>query len=85
MPFLTITFPVFDPATGLPRNSLYDAPIENGTVAVIESYSDFRDVGGLKIPHKISVTFSGRKFQDLTITSLKFNVGLKQEDLGKRP
>jgi zinc protease len=76
---------IFDPATGLPKNSLYDAPTENGPVAVIESYSDFRDVGGLKVPHKTVITISGKRFQDLTITSLKFNVGLKQEDLEKRP
>ena len=76
---------VFDPTTGLPKNALYDAPTENGALAVIETFSDFRDVGGLKIPHKTAITIGGKKFQDLTITSLKLNVGLKQEDLEKRP
>ena len=76
---------VFDPATGLLKNMLYDATTSNGTVAVLETYSDFRDVSGLKLPFKIAITLSGKKFQDLTIKNIQLNTGLKIQDLDKRP
>jgi hypothetical protein len=52
---------------------------------VIETYSDYRDLNGLKIPYKIAITLSGRKYQDLTMKSMQINVGLKTADLEKRP
>jgi zinc protease len=76
---------VFDNATGLPKNELYDAPVANGTVSVIETYADYREVNGLKIPFKVSIDLAGRKFQDLTIKSMQINAGLKVADLEKRP
>jgi len=76
---------VFDSSTGLPKNMLYDAATANGTVPVLETYSDFRDVSGLKFPFKIAIALSGKKFQDLTIKSLQINTGLKIQDLQKRP
>jgi zinc protease len=76
---------VFDRATGLLKNMLYDATTENGTVAVLETYSNFRDVNGLKLPSKVAITLSGKKFQDLTIQNIQLNTGLKLQDLEKRP
>lgn len=76
---------VFDSATGLIKEILYDAPTANGTVPVLETYSDYRDVSGLKIPHKVAITLSGKKYQDLTIKSTQINAGLKIQDLEKRP
>jgi predicted Zn-dependent peptidase len=76
---------VFDSATGLLKNVLYDAATANGTVPVLETYSDYRDVSGLKLPHKVAVSLAGRKFQDLTITSMQINTGLRILDLDKRP
>lgn len=76
---------VFDKDTGLPKNALYDAATANGMLPVIETYSDYRDLGGLKIPYSIAITLSGQKFQDLTIKSMQINVGLKIADLEKRP
>lgn len=76
---------VFDNATGLPKNELYDAPVANGTVSVIETYADYREVSGLKIPFQTSVELAGKKFQKLTIKSIHINTGLKVADLEKRP
>ncbi len=76
---------VFDPATGLIKNVLYDATTVNGLVSVLESYSEFRDVAGLKLPSRISITLSGKKFQELTVKSIQMNTGLKLQDLEKRP
>jgi hypothetical protein len=76
---------VFDPATGLPKNLLYDAGTANGPVAVLETYSDYRDVSGLKVPYKIAIAVSGKKYEDVTVKSVKVNSGLKIQDLEKRP
>jgi hypothetical protein len=76
---------VFDSSTGLLKNVLYDATTVNGAVAVLEAYSEYRDVGGLKLPSKVAVTISGKKFQELTIKSMQMNTGLKLLDLEKRP
>jgi hypothetical protein len=76
---------VFDQDTGLPKNALYEAATASGMLPVIETYSDYRDLNGLKIPYKVAFTLSGRKYQDLTMKSMQINVGLKTADLEKRP
>jgi zinc protease len=76
---------VIDPATGLLESMLYEAPTANGAAPVIERYSDYRDVGGVKFAFKVAVTLGGRKFQELTVKSLQLNTGLRVQDLEKRP
>jgi zinc protease len=76
---------VLDPATGLIQNVIYDAPTANGPAPVIDAYSDYRDVDGLKLPFKDSITLSGKKYQELTVNKIQLNTGLKVEDLEKRP
>jgi hypothetical protein len=76
---------VFDPDTGLPKNALYEAITAAGMLPVIETYSDYRDLNGLKIPYKVAITLSGKKYQDLTMKSMQINTGLKVADLEKRP
>jgi zinc protease len=76
---------VFDPATGLPKNLLYDATTASGTFPVLETYSDYRDVSGLKVAYKVAIALAGKKYQEVTIKSMKINSGLKIQDLEKRP
>jgi zinc protease len=76
---------VFDPATGLLKNVLYDAITPTGPASVIDEFSDYRDVAGLKLPFKDGITLSGKKFQDLTIRNIQLNTGLKLQDLERRP
>jgi predicted Zn-dependent peptidase len=76
---------VFDPGTGLLQSILYDASTADGQVSVIDTYSDYRDVGGIKLPFKGAITLAGRKFQDATIRNIQLNTGLKIQDLEKRP
>lgn len=76
---------VFDEDTGLPKSALYEAATASGMLPVIETYSDYRDLDGLKIPYQVAITLSGRKYQDLTMKSMQINVGLKTADLEKRP
>lgn len=75
-----------DAGTGLFRSVRYDLPQAAGApVRVTEEFDDFRDVGGLKIPHKIAITRGGQKFADVTVTEFKVNAGLLTQELAKRP
>jgi predicted Zn-dependent peptidase len=75
-----------DVRTGLPRRLRYDLPQATGApVRVTEEFDDFRDVGGVKIPHKITIAHGGRKFADVTVTDCKVNAGLQIRELEKRP
>jgi hypothetical protein len=53
--------------------------------AMLETYSDFRDVNGIKIPFKVSAEIGGRKYAEGIIRDVKLNTGLKAEELRKRP
>src|SRR5579883_588811 len=71
----------FDPATGLPVRESYT----QGPAAVVETFSDWRDAGGVKMPYKIGIEQNGRKMGDVTVFEYRFNTGLKAEDLSKKP
>ena len=76
----------FDSVTGLPQSITYKAtPAAGPPIDVRTSYSDFRDVNGVKTPYRTTVEQGGRKFGDATVTEYKSNTGLKLEDLQKRP
>jgi zinc protease len=77
---------ILDPETGLPAKILHESPGTNGLpVAVEEDLKDFRDVGGLKVPYQVDMLQNGVKFAEATVTDLKFNQGLKTEELQRRP
>jgi hypothetical protein len=82
----TIVRMVLDPTTGMPDRILYEAPGVNGLpVAVEEVLGNFREVGGVKVPHQIEIRQNGQKYADAMVTDLKFNQGLKLEELQRRP
>jgi zinc protease len=73
----------FDPATGLPAKLSYR---EGGTGAeVTEALSDWRDAGGLKLPHRIVLEQAGNKVAEANVTEYRFNTGLTPEELSKTP
>jgi hypothetical protein len=77
---------MLDPATGLPVRILHEIAGANGVpVAIEEGLEEFREVGGLKLPHRIDILQNGQKFAEATVTDLKFNQGLKVEELQRRP
>ena len=76
---------VTDPETGLPRSARYDTATATGEVAVTETYSDYREVGGLKLPFHISITAGGRNYAEVTVKSFQANTGLQVKDLEKQP
>jgi hypothetical protein len=76
---------VTDPETGLPKSALYNTATATGEVAVTETYADYRDVAGLKLPFHISITAGGRNYAEVTVKSFQANTGLQVKELEKQP
>ena len=76
----------FDPATGLPTKETYAAPgLAAGSGTIVETLSDWRETGGVKMPFKNLIEQNGKAAAEATVVDYKFNTGLKAEEMGKRP
>ncbi|MGH9558930.1 MAG: M16 family metallopeptidase [Bryobacteraceae bacterium] len=75
----------FDPATGLPAREEYVEPGPNGPAQIVETFSDWREVSGVKVPFKSSIEQNGNKLIESSIENYKFNTGLKAEELSQKP
>jgi hypothetical protein len=71
-----------DEKTSLPAKVTYSPA---GSGEVVESYSDWRDVNGYKLPFAITIQRDGQPFAVLQVKGYRFNAGLKTEDLAKKP
>jgi len=72
-----------DPTTGLPLSETYREV--GGPEPVTESYSDWQETAGVKLPHKIAISQSGQHFGDVGVTSVAINTGLTTEQISKKP
>jgi zinc protease len=80
-----LTQVVIDPQSGLPAKVLYEAQSDRRLpIYVEEEYSDFRDIGGVKLPHAVKVMRNGLKYSE-GVLEYKVNEGLKVEVLQRRP
>lgn len=70
-----------DDKTGMPTKISY----EGGQGLVDQVYSDWRDVGGLRLPFAWTVMQGGKKFATVTVAEYKVNSGLTKEEIGKKP
>jgi zinc protease len=76
----------FDPRTHLLKRVSYDAQQTGGVpVYTEEVYDDFRDVGGIKIPFKVTINQGGRRYSDVVVKDYKINTGLNPLELARRP
>jgi zinc protease len=73
-----------DPATGLPLMENYSEAGSNGQ-DVMETYGDWQETNGVKLPHKITITQNGKHFADVKVTSVTIDQGLTPEQLSKKP
>jgi hypothetical protein len=72
----------FDPASGLPVSRTFDIAMGR----VVEGFEDWQQTtGGVRVPRKVTISVGGRHYGDLTITSLSFNLGLRADQLARRP
>jgi zinc protease len=75
-----------DPATALPATQTYRETGQTGAPSeVVETFSDWRETGGIKLPFKIVLQQDGKKAGEATVAEYLFNTGLKAEDLSKKP
>lgn len=73
-----------NPQTGLPLSENYSEAGSTGE-DVMETYGDWEETDGIKLPRKISITQNGKHFADVKVTSVEINQGLTPEQLSKRP
>jgi len=65
-----------DPKTGLLARKVYTAAVMGAPGEIEEIHSDFREVGGVKLAHKVVMNREGKKFAEMTITEVKLNPGV---------
>lgn len=81
-----VTSVEFDRLTHLPKRVSYDTlQAGGGPVYSEDVYEDFRDVGGIKVPFKITINQGGRRFSDVVVKDYKINTGLVPLELARRP
>ena len=74
-----------NPDTGLPASIYYQSkPAQGPPLKVEDTYSEFREVDGIKFPVQLTILNGGRKFADVTVTEIRLNTGLKEQDLARR-
>jgi hypothetical protein len=71
-----------DDATGLPIRLFYK---EGAMGSVKETFSDWREVDGIKLPFKVLMEQNEQKVGEVAISEIKLNTGIKPEELSKKP
>ena len=75
-----------DEKTGLPLKVMYQGAAMGGPPQPVEEvYSDWREVGGVRVPYKWTIVQGGKKFGDVTVQEYKINSGLTDQELSKKP
>jgi zinc protease len=75
-----------DQKTGLPSKVLYQGAAMGGPPQQVEeSYADWREVGGVRLPFQWTIVQDGKKFGDVKVAEYKINSGLTDEELSKKP
>ncbi len=76
----------FDERTGLPIRQIYKETAMGGPPSEVkETYSDWREVDGIKLPFKVLIEQNGKKSGEAAVSEIKLNTGIKAEELSKRP
>lgn len=70
-----------DEKTGLPLKAIY----QSGQGPVEQTYSDWRDVDGIRLPFGWTIMQGGKKFASVTVTDYRVNSGLTKEEISKKP
>jgi zinc protease len=76
----------FDAGTGLPGVLIYKETGVGGPPSEIrETFSDWRDVDGIKLPFKALIEQNGKKTGEASVSEIKLNTGIKPEELSMKP
>jgi zinc protease len=75
-----------DPKTGMPLKLSYQSVQAGGPAGKVdEVYAEWKDVGGIKLPHKITMQQGERVAAEVNIQQWTLNSGLTADDVSKRP
>ena len=75
-----------DTKTGLPLTMIYQSDQSAGPLTELEdTFSDWRDVAGIKMPFKTTVLREGNAYAQITVERLQVNTGITAEELSKKP
>jgi zinc protease len=72
-------------ASGLPVKLTYQGAGPQGPVQIEQSFTNWREIDGIKVPFGATITQGGKKFADATIQEYKINSGLTSDELSKKP
>ncbi len=71
--------------SGVPESLSYSmAPVQGAPAEVVNTFGEMKEVNGVRMPFRISITQGGKKAAEITIQEYKVNQGLKLDDLTKR-
>jgi|GEM_PF-3740853 len=74
-----------DAASGEFFRAAYDGiAVQGAAPQVVETYSDFRDIEGVRVPFRTTIHQNDRLLTTSTVSAVKFNQGLTPEKLGER-
>jgi zinc protease len=74
-----------DATSGLPASVSYTGAGPQGPQPVTAVYGDWRAVGGIQVPHKITILQGEQKFAEAVVADVKFNSGLNAAEVGSKP
>jgi len=75
-----------DEKTGMPLKVTYQGTAMGGPPSnVEETYADWREVNGIRVPFQRTIMQGGKKFADVTVQDIKFNAGLSDGEISKKP
>jgi hypothetical protein len=75
-----------DAKTGMPLKLSYQSVQASGPSSTVdEVFGDWKEVGGVRLPHKITIQQGERVAAEVTILQWTLNSGLKADDVSKRP
>lgn len=74
------------PETGLPAALIYPSVQMSGPPSTTEEIlEDWRETEGLKMPYKITIRRDGAPYAEVTVREIRFNTGLTEEELSRKP
>jgi len=75
-----------DSKSGLPLTASYRSVQMAGPPAkLVDTYSDWREVDGLRFPFKITTLRDGQPYAEVNVVKIELNSGLTVEQLSKKP
>ena len=75
----------FDSSSGLPLRIRYSSVGPQGPTEVMANMSEWKEVSGIRLPHKVVIEQGGQKFAEANVTGWTLNGGLSVGELSKKP